>query len=147
MLLSATTAACTSLWPKDTHITTHTMTQTGIVTPHPTLTISPADITHATPQNGVCLTLTTPTTQHKNLIPERPNNAQDPQHPINPTSHGLSPSRTPLQIHHQIQTLDKSPLPIVMKMNGEGIFQTITPYNLYQTAPQSQCLQEKDLRF
>ena len=45
----AITAAHATLWLMDATITTHTMTHpTGIVTPHPALTISPTDITHAT---------------------------------------------------------------------------------------------------
>ena len=102
--LPATAAACTVLQEMGAPITPHAVTSTGIVAPHPALTTSPTDITHATPQAGSHLSPTTPTTQHRNLSPEKPNSAQDP-HP-----HKAHPSRTvtikdSLQILHQIQTV------------------------------------------
>ena len=43
-----TTVVCSVLWPMDAPITTQTMTHpTGIVTPHPKLTTSPTDVSHA----------------------------------------------------------------------------------------------------
>ena len=74
----ATTSAHAILQPIETPITLHTMIPTGIVVPHPTLTISPADITHATPWTGADLTPAAPTTQHKNLSPGKSINPQDP---------------------------------------------------------------------
>ena len=58
--------AGTALWPMDTPITIHTMTHPlGIVAPHPTLTTSPTNITHATiPWTGDDLTSATLTTWH-----------------------------------------------------------------------------------
>ena len=56
-------------------ITPHAMISTGIVAPNPSLTISPADITHTTPQAEAGLGQATPTTQHRNLSPEKPNSA------------------------------------------------------------------------
>ena len=56
---------------------------------HSAPTTSPTDITHATSQTGAGLTPATPTTQYKNLSPEKPSNAQDHQPPINPTIQGL----------------------------------------------------------
>ena len=45
----ATAAAHAALWLMDSPITFHAMTHpTSIVTPHPTLTTSPADVTHVT---------------------------------------------------------------------------------------------------
>ena len=95
------------------------MTPAGIVTPHPALTTSPTDITHATLQTRASLTPATPTTQDRNIRPEKPSYAQDPQPSINLTIQRLSPSRIPLQILHQIQTVTDplnyySPLPVVM---------------------------------
>ena len=60
-------------------ITTHAMTPAVIVAPHPTVTTSPTEVTHATPQTRASLAPATPTTQHRNLSPEKPNNGQDPQ--------------------------------------------------------------------
>ena len=79
--LPATTAACTTLWPMDAPITTPAMTPTNIVTPHTTLATSPTDVTHATLQTRAGLALATPTAQHRNLSPEKPNNTKDPQPP------------------------------------------------------------------
>ena len=80
----ATAAAYATLLSMDTPITTCTMTPTGIVTPHPTLAISPADVTHAIPQTVASLTPANPTAQHRNLSSEKPNNTQDPQLSIKP---------------------------------------------------------------
>ena len=44
-----TAAGHTAIQPTDASITTHALSPTGIVTPHPVLTTSPADITHTTP--------------------------------------------------------------------------------------------------
>ena len=82
--LPATAAAHAALWLMDTPITTCTMTPTGIVTPHPTLATSPTDVSHATTETGTSLAPATPTAQHRNLSPEKPNSAQDPQSSINP---------------------------------------------------------------
>ena len=62
----ATAAALTALQPTDANITTHAMTHpTGIVTPHPTLTTSPGNITHTTVLlTRASLTPATLTTQH-----------------------------------------------------------------------------------
>ena len=49
-LLLATTANHTTLWIMDAPITPNAMVSTGIVTPHPTLTTSPADVTPTTAQ-------------------------------------------------------------------------------------------------
>ena len=56
-----------TLWSMDAPIATHTMTHpTGIVTPHPTLTTSTADVTHATiPQTRAGLIPATITMQHR----------------------------------------------------------------------------------
>ena len=77
----ATTAACAVLWLMVIPITTCIVTPTGIVAPHPTLATSLTDVTHTTPQTGPSLAPATPTTQHRNLSPEKPNNAQDPEAP------------------------------------------------------------------
>ena len=103
--LPATTAACTALQPADVPITPHAMIPTGIVTSHPTLATSPTDTTHATPRTRAGLAPAATTTEHRDLSPEKSSNAQDPQSPINPTAQGLSPSRIPFQILHQIQTV------------------------------------------
>ena len=79
--LPATTAAHATLWPMDDPITTHALTPTGIVAPHPTFTISPADVIHATLQTRACLTPAPITSQHRNPSLEKPNNTQDPQPP------------------------------------------------------------------
>ena len=79
--LPATTAAHTTLQPMDTPVTPHTVIPTGIVAPHPAFTTSPTGATHATPQTTAALTPATPTTQHKDLSPEKSSNAQDPQPP------------------------------------------------------------------
>ena len=70
-LLPATTAAHTALQPMDAPITPHTKIQTGIVTPYPTLPISPADATHTTPLTGADLTPVVPTMQYSILSPGR----------------------------------------------------------------------------
>ena len=79
----ATAAACATLWPMDTLITTSTMTHpTGIVAPLPTLTTSPADITHATiPWTGAALIPATLTALHTKHSQENPTHIQDLQHP------------------------------------------------------------------
>ena len=104
-LLPATTAAPATLQLMDAPITSHTMIPTGIVTPDPTLTISPTVANHATPWTGAGLTLPTHVLPHKILSPGRLSNAQDPQFLINPTSLKLSPSRILLQTLHQILTV------------------------------------------
>ena len=84
-LLLATTAACITLQPMDAPMTPH-----AIVTPH--LTTFPTGTTNATPQTGANPTpsISCHTTQG---YQPRKVNAQDPQHPINPTTPKLSPSR------------------------------------------------------
>ena len=103
--LLVTAAVHTTPQLMDTPIIPHTVIPTGIVTPHPALTTTPAGVTHATPQMRASLTPATPTAQQKDLSPEKSGNAPDPQHPINPTTVTLSLSRTPLQILHQILTV------------------------------------------
>ena len=58
----------------DASITISTMTYpTGTVTPHPTLTTSPTDVTHATILwTGATLTPVTPTALHKKHSQEKP---------------------------------------------------------------------------
>ena len=85
-LLPANTAACTALQPMVAPVTPNAETATGIVTPHPTLTISAMGATHTTLQTRPCLTSATPSTQHRDPIPGKPNNTQDPQPPIIPTA-------------------------------------------------------------
>ena len=99
----ATAAACTTLQPMDAPIIIHTMTLTGIVAPHPTLTTSPMGVTHATPQTGASLTPATPTMLHREHSQEQPSYIQDLQPPLDPNVTRQSPSRIPLQILHQIQ--------------------------------------------
>ena len=79
----ATTAPHGTLWPVGTPIATHTMTPpTSIVTLHPLLTTSPADVTHATiPQARAALTAATPTTLHRNHSQEKPSHLLDLQPP------------------------------------------------------------------
>ena len=89
----------------DTPITPNAVIPTGIVAPHPALTISPTGATHATPWTGASLTLAIPTTPHKDLNPGKSNNAQDPEPPINPTAPKLSQSRILLQTLLQILTV------------------------------------------
>ena len=101
--LSATIATHTILWLMNAPVTTCAMTPTGIVTNRPALATSPTDTTHTTEQTRAGLTPATSNAQHRNLSPEKPNNAQAPQPPINQTIQRLSPSRIPLQILHQIQ--------------------------------------------
>ena len=72
--LPATTAACATPQPMDASITPHTMIPTGIVTPHPTLAISPIGTTHATPWTRASHTPATLTAQHKDLSPEKSGN-------------------------------------------------------------------------
>ena len=66
-----TPAACISLQLIDTLITPHAMVSMGIVTPHPALTTSPTDVTHTTPLARASLTPATPTSQHRNLSPQK----------------------------------------------------------------------------
>ena len=68
----AATAACATLWLIDAPITTHTITLTIIVKPHSTLTTSPSDNTHATPQTRPGLTPAAPTTLHRTHSQEKP---------------------------------------------------------------------------
>ena len=82
----ATTAAHATLQLMDTPITPHAAIPTGIVTSHPTLTISPTGATCTTPQTGADLAPATPTMRHKDLSSGKSSNAQDPQPPINPTT-------------------------------------------------------------
>ena len=86
-------------------ITPHNVIPSGIVTPHPRLTNSPTGATHTTPQTRAGLSQAPPSTQHKDLSPEKSSKAPDPEPPINPTTPRLSPSRIPLQILHQILTV------------------------------------------
>ena len=69
-----TMAAHTALWLMDAPITTCTMTPTGIVTLHPTLTTSATDVTHATPKSRTSLTPVTPTAMHRKHSQEKPSN-------------------------------------------------------------------------
>ena len=80
-LLPATTAACATLQPMDATVTPYAVIPPGIVTPHPTLTISQTGTTYTTLQTGANLVPATPTTQHKNLSPGKFSNTQDPQPP------------------------------------------------------------------
>ena len=96
--LPDTAAAYSALQPMDAPITPCTMTPTGTVTSHPTLTTSPTYISHTTPQTRASLAPATPTTQHGNISPEKPNNTKDPKLLLNPPIQRLSPSRIPLQI-------------------------------------------------
>ena len=75
------TAAHTTLWPMDASIAIYAMTHpTGIVTPHPTLTTSLADIIHATiPQTRASLTPATPTTLHRKYSQGKPKKPKDLQ--------------------------------------------------------------------
>ena len=75
----ATTAALATLQLMDAPITTHAETPTGIVTPHPTLTTSPADVIHATPQ-----TRAGPTALHRKHSQENPSHVQDCPSPHKP---------------------------------------------------------------
>ena len=88
-------------------IATHTMTHpTGTVGLHPTLAISPTDVTHATiPCTGAAIAPATTTTLHRNKSQEKPSHTQDLQLPINPTVQGLLSSMIPLQILPQIWTV------------------------------------------
>ena len=101
----ATTATCTTLQPMDAAITTYAVTPTGIVIPHPALTTIPADVSHTTPQTRAGVIPATPTTLYRKHSQEKPSYTQDLQPPINPTIPRLSPSRIPLLILHQIQTV------------------------------------------
>ena len=92
-LLPATAAAHATIQSMDTPITPFTIRLTGIVTTHPTLTISPTGATHTTPWTKASLAAVAPTMQHRNLIPVKSSNAQDPQPPINPTTLKLPSSR------------------------------------------------------
>ena len=91
--------------PMDVLIILYAMIPSVIVALHPTLTIPPVGATHATPWTIASLASAAPTMQHKDLIPGKSSNAQDPQLPINPTTLKLSPSRTPLQTLYQILTV------------------------------------------
>ena len=101
----ATAEVYSTLWLMDAPIAIHAMLHpTMIVTPHPTLTTSPADVTHAIiPQTGTSLSLATPTALHRNHSHEKPGHFQDLQSP-NPTVPRLSSSRIPLQTLPLIQT-------------------------------------------
>ena len=77
-LLPATAAAHATLQPMDSPITPHTVRPTCIVTPIPTLIISP---TGTTLQTRISLTLAAPAMQHKNLSPEKSSNTQDTHPP------------------------------------------------------------------
>ena len=97
-LLPATTAAHATLQLMDFP----TVITTGIVTPHPALTISPVG---ATPLTEATLTPACLTMQHKILSPGKSRNAKDPQPLINPTAPKYSPSMNLLQAPHQILTV------------------------------------------
>ena len=71
-LLIAITAAPTALQLMDVPI----MITTGIVAPHPALTISVAGDTYTTPQTRTAVTPATPTMQCKILSPGRQSNDQ-----------------------------------------------------------------------
>ena len=90
-LLPATKAAHTTLQSMDAPITHHAMIPTGIVAPHPTLTISPAVAIHATDQSQSLSSNSHHATQGSQ--PRNIKNAQDPQPPINATAPRLPPSR------------------------------------------------------
>ena len=77
--LPANAGICTTFQLINAPITTYTVTPSDIVEPHPTFTTSPTDIILATLQTTASLAPATPITQHMNLSPEKPNNAQDPQ--------------------------------------------------------------------
>ena len=66
-LFPATGAAHTTFQQVDAPFTPHSMIPIGIVAPHPTLTISPAGTTHATPWTRASLAKAAPTMQHKIL--------------------------------------------------------------------------------
>ena len=77
---------------------------------------SPTDITHATSQTEASLPPATPTVQHRKFSPEKPNNAQDPQPPINPPFKDchcpVLPFRFSLRFRHwfwSFKLLDPSP--------------------------------------
>ena len=82
----ATMAAHATFQPLEVPITIHTMTHpTGTVAPHPTLTTSPADITHTIiPWTRAGLTPASPTTLHKKHSQEKSSHAEDLQTPISP---------------------------------------------------------------
>ena len=103
--LPANAAAYATFWLMDVPITPHTVISAGIVTPYPALATSSTDITTATPWIGASLSPATPTAQHRNPSPEKPNSALDPQPLTNLTVQRLSAFRIPLQILHQIQTV------------------------------------------
>ena len=92
-LLPATAADHIALQLRDAPVTPYAVIPTGIVAPHPTLIMSPADVTHATLQNGA------------SLVPATPKQHPRCSTPIGPTIQKLSPCRIPLQILHQIQTV------------------------------------------
>ena len=91
----------------DAPITICTMMHaSSIVTPHPALATSPADVTHATiSQTRAALPPATPTTVHRKHSQEKPSYTQDIQPPTNPTIPKLSLSRIPLMNLPQIQTV------------------------------------------
>ena len=65
-LLLATAAAHATLQSMIAPITPPIVIPTGIVTPHPILTISPTGATHITPQTGASLALAAAAMQHMN---------------------------------------------------------------------------------
>ena len=83
----ATAAAHATLWPMDATIAICVMTYpTGIITPHPVLTTSPADVTHTTNSwTTASLIPATPSALHKKHSQEKPSHAQDLQCLINST--------------------------------------------------------------
>ena len=103
----ATTTTFAALQLMGAPIATCAMTHpTGIVTSHPTLTISPTDVTcPAIPLTGAALAPATPTTLQRKHSQEKPSHFLDLQPPINPTIPRMSPSRIPLEILPQIQTV------------------------------------------
>ena len=66
-VLPAMTATCTTFQLMDAP----TVIPTGIVTPHPTLTISPTTATHTSPWAKATLTPAAPAMQHRILSPGR----------------------------------------------------------------------------
>ena len=94
----AITAAHVALWLMNVLIAICALTHsTGIIAPHPALTVSTADITHATiPQTRASLIPAFPTTLHRNHSQEKPSHTQDLQPPIDPTIPRKLSSRTPL---------------------------------------------------
>ena len=77
-LLPAIAIAHAILQPMDAPITPHIVMPTGIVTPHPILTTSPAGATHITPWTEPYLAPADPSMQHRNLSPGKLSKTQEP---------------------------------------------------------------------